>query len=251
MNWENKGKNWFKDWFNSDYYHILYSERDIQEAESFLNRFFTLWPVRENSTVLDLGCGKGRHSLYLSKKKLKVTGIDLSQESIRHACQFSNANLEFFVHDMRKVFRENYYDLVFNLFTSFGYFDSDEEHIQTLMNINKNLKDGGVLMLDYLNSQKTILNLNPYNVIEKEGLEFSLTRSYDNGIIYKRIDIKTLDETIFHVEKVRAFALEDFQGLFYEAGMEIDSYFGDYHFQPFDPVTSDRLIMVVKKIRNL
>jgi SAM-dependent methyltransferase len=251
MNWENKGQNWFKDWFNSDYYHLLYSDRDGQEAEKFLDRFFLHWPVPDHSAVLDLGCGKGRHALYLSQRNLKVTGIDLSEESIKYASAFSSDNLSFYVHDMRLPFRVQYFDWVFNLFTSFGYFDSDEEHVQTLQNINLNLKEGGVLLLDYLNSDKTIHTLTPFNTVKKGDVSFFLSRNYDKGIIYKRIDIETPGATFFHVEKVRAFTLEDFQKMFERAGMEIVKYYGDYHFGPYDPLHSDRLILIVKKVKNL
>jgi SAM-dependent methyltransferase len=250
MNWENKGQYWFKDWFNSDYYHLLYSDRDGEEAERFLDRFFHHWPVPDHSAVLDLGCGKGRHALYLSKRNLRVTGIDLSEESIKYAEDFSSPHLSFFVHDMRLPFRENHFDWVFNLFTSFGYFDSDEEHVQTLQNINLNLKEGGVLLLDYLNSEKTILALKPFNTIKKGDVEFLLSRNFDKGVIYKRIDIHTPEATLFYVEKVRAFTLEDFQKMFEKAGMEIVKYYGDYHFRPYDPLDSDRLIMIVKKVKN-
>ena len=60
---------WFKDWFDSPYYHILYKDRNFDEAEQFINNLLTFLKPETNSRFLDLGCGKGRHSVFLNKKK--------------------------------------------------------------------------------------------------------------------------------------------------------------------------------------
>ena len=99
---------WFKNWFNSPYYHILYKERDSYEAEYFIDNLIIYLKIAENSKIIDIACGKGRHSIYLEQKKMKVTGIDLSQKSINHAKKFENDNLFFFKHDMRKEFKDIY-----------------------------------------------------------------------------------------------------------------------------------------------
>jgi len=117
-------KEWFASWFDSPYYHKLYDHRDYSEAELFISNLITYLAPPKSSRALDLACGKGRHSAQLAKNGLKVTGVDLSQESIDHAISLNIDNTSFYTHDMRKPFRINYYNYIFNLFTSFGYFDA-------------------------------------------------------------------------------------------------------------------------------
>ena len=117
---EDKHTEWFESWFDSPYYHVLYKNRDFSEAELFIDKLIQLIEPTKASRVLDLACGKGRHSIYLNKKGFDVTGIDLSEKSIACAKTAENETLHFYMHDMRKLFRTNYFDVVLNLFTSFG-----------------------------------------------------------------------------------------------------------------------------------
>ena len=114
---------WYSDWFDSPYYHLLYRHRDEQEARLLIDSLLRYLKPQPCAAVLDLACGKGRHALYMNRQGLAVAGIDLSPASIAYARQLENKLLSFFVHDMRQVFRANAFDYVFNLFTSFGYFD--------------------------------------------------------------------------------------------------------------------------------
>ena len=119
---------WFKDWFNSPYYHLLYQNRDESEASRFIERLLEHLHPPKNARMLDIACGKGRHALQLASKGYDVTGIDLSPESIKFAEQFSHEKLQFFVHDMRRPFWIRYFNYAFNFFTSFGYFETMREH---------------------------------------------------------------------------------------------------------------------------
>ncbi len=115
-----KNRCWFENWFDSPYYHVLYKHRDFSEAELFIDKLIKYFNPNSNSRFLDLGCGKGRHSIYLNKKGYNAVGIDLSEENIAGASQFENENLKFCVEDMRNMDRTNQFDYVLNLFTSFG-----------------------------------------------------------------------------------------------------------------------------------
>ena len=117
-------KDWFSEWFDSRYYHILYKNRDQQEAERFLKNLSKLELFKKNSKIIDIACGKGRHSLFLSELGYDVTGVDLSKNSIKHAKQFEKENLKFDVADMRETYKNNSFDISLNLFTSFGYFNN-------------------------------------------------------------------------------------------------------------------------------
>src|SRR6478752_5285712 len=119
---------WFESWFDSTFYHQLYANRDHKEAVDFIDNLLEELDLPQQSRIMDLGCGAGRHSRYLASNGYHVTGTDLSLSSIRTAKKFESDNLHFFRHDMRKPFGNNNYDCVFNFFTSFGYFKTDEEN---------------------------------------------------------------------------------------------------------------------------
>src|SRR5258705_12665122 len=142
---------WYKNWFNSPFYHKLYFERDEQEAVAFIKKLIAHLQPSPASRMLDVACGKGRHSKTLASLGFIVTGIDISPDSIAFAKKFESDNLEFYVHDMRLPFRGNYFDYAFNFFTSFGYFKTRREHDDAIRTIAKSLKPGGVFVIDYLN----------------------------------------------------------------------------------------------------
>ena len=140
---------WFKTWFDSEYYHLLYKDRDQTEAENFVKKIYQYLSPSTNQTMLDLACGKGRHSIHLNKLGALVEGCDYSENSIRHAKQFENDRLKFFTHDMRNKLPKSY-DYIFNLFTSFGYFETLDEHQTTLRNIYNGLNEKGLFIFDFI-----------------------------------------------------------------------------------------------------
>ena len=142
---------WFKTWFDSEYYHLLYKDRDHTEAEEFINNIYQYLNPNPNDTVLDLACGKGRHCIYLNRMGAAVEGCDYSENSINYAKQFENDRLRFYTHDMRNRLPKTY-DYIFNLFTSFGYFKFIEEHQITLQNIFNGLNDKGLFIFDFMNT---------------------------------------------------------------------------------------------------
>ena len=128
---------WFKSWFDSSFYHQLYAHRSESEAQGFIDNLIPELQPSPQAKMLDLGCGAGRHSKYLASKGFSVTGLDLAGSSIRQAQRSTNDNLQFYQHDMRIAFGKNYFDYVFNFFTSFGYFDSTEEDHKVIHNISQ------------------------------------------------------------------------------------------------------------------
>ena len=99
---------WFIEWFNSPYYHILYKNRDFNEAEGFINNLIKYLNIDKNSNVIDIACGKGRHSVHLNKLGFNVTGVDISNNSVFEAKKHENNKLKFYIHDIRKVFLSFY-----------------------------------------------------------------------------------------------------------------------------------------------
>ncbi len=243
-----KSKQWFESWFDSPYYHILYNKRDDREAKHFLDNLVSLLQPKSDSKFLDVACGKGRHAIYLNKKGFDVTGIDLSQSSIRHNRKYENKTLSFHVHDMRNDFRKEGFDVAFNLFTSFGYFENPDDNVKTLQAINHNLKPDGILVLDYINSSKAKRNLVVNEDCAKGGIAFKIHRKIAKGYIVKDISFHDSDLKCNYSEKVQMISLKEFKDYFEQSGFSIIHLFGDYQLHPYDEKNSDRLIMIVKKV---
>ncbi|MEY3678695.1 MAG: hypothetical protein RI924_836 [Bacteroidota bacterium] len=239
---------WFQTWFNSPYYHILYHQRNDEEAEFFMDNLCAFLKPGANARLFDIACGRGRHAIYLSKKGYDVTGIDLSQANIRFAKDFENEQLHFFVHDMRHLFYINYFDFAFNLFTSFGYFDKNADHLKALNMFHKSLKPEGILVLDYFNTTKIKQQAAIQELKSIEGMDFHIHKQISGNKILKSIEFEHQGKQFGFKEEVQAFSLADFKELFTKAKFEIVHLFGDYQLNPFKEAQSDRLIFICKKI---
>ena len=238
-------ENWFSTWFDTPYYHILYKNRNDEEAQAFMDNITHYLNMPENGTILDLACGKGRHSIYLNKLGYQVTGVDLSENSIAIAEESSNETLQFKTHDMREPMNETF-DAVFNLFTSFGYFDTHEDNIKTLKAIKESINEYGFGVIDFFNADFIIENLVAEETKEIDGITFKIKRSVENKKIIKEIRFEDKGESYFFTEKVSAFTLADFEEMMEEAGIYLLEIFGDYKLRKFYKSQSERLIMLFK-----
>jgi SAM-dependent methyltransferase len=238
-------ENWFSTWFDSPYYHILYKNRNEEEAQVFMDNVTHYLNMPENGTILDLACGKGRHSIYLNKLGYNVTGVDLSENSIAIANESSNDSLGFKTHDMREPTNETY-DAVFNLFTSFGYFDTYEDNIKTLKAIKDSINEYGFGVIDFFNADFIIEHLVAEETKEIDGITFNIKRFVENKKIIKEIRFEDKGESFFFTEKVSAFTLSDFESMMEEAGIFLLEIFGDYKLKKFYKTQSERLIMIFK-----
>jgi SAM-dependent methyltransferase len=240
-----KSENWFSSWFDSPYYHILYKERNYREAQVFMDNLTHYLNMDEGSKVLDLACGKGRHSIYLNQLGYNVLGVDLSENSIAIANKNANDSLHFKVHDMREPFEEKF-DAIFNLFTSFGYFENESDNQKTLVSIHESLSEYGFGVIDFMNVNQVIANLVPDEVKTVDEINFHIKRYVIDNYIYKEIDFEDKGEKYHFTEKVRAFTLPDFELLMEQAGIYLLDTFGDYKLKKFHKVDSERLIMIFK-----
>jgi len=240
---------WFKHWFDSSFYHQLYANRDEKEAAAFIDELVNELQPAEHSTMLDLGCGSGRHSKYLASKGFNVTGIDLAASSIRQAKKWEADKLHFYRHDMRVPFGKGAFDYVFNFFTSFGYFDNSSEDHKVVHNIYSALKPGGVLVMDYINSTYSEKKLVPAEQKEIDGIVYNITRWTNDTHFFKKIRIENLGNPVEHVERVKKFSVADFKNLFHYNGLHLEKVYGDYYLNEYDTQTSPRLILKAKKIK--
>ena len=237
---------WYKTWFDTPYYHILYKNRDDKEAKNFMAKLTSFLDLEPKSHVLDVACGRGRHAVYLNRMGFHVTGIDLSQNNIDYAKQFENDNLKFVLHDMCQPIG-NTYDAVLNLFTSFGYFEKDQYNINAIKAMKSNMKPHAYGVIDFLNVNKAIENLKKHETKSLQGIEFKIKKWVEDDYIFKKISFEDNDEEHNYIERLKCIDLELFKYYFKKAGVKIKYTFGNYGLDNFNPDSSDRLILIFQK----
>jgi len=239
---------WFISWFDTRYYQMLYRDRDHHEAERFLQRLLLTLAPAAGSKMLDLACGVGRHSIFLNKQGFHVTGVDASVNSIAKAAAFSNESLHFAVHDMREPYADQSYDFVFNLFTSFGYFEDPSDDLRVLQAVYKALKPRGRFVFDFFNAEKVRTTLVSSETKVVDDIVFSIEREISGGFVIKTIRFVDAGKSFVFQEKVRLLSAEDIQSYFAQAGFKVANAYGNYAMQPFAAESSDRLIFIAEKV---
>lgn len=247
MKESDKNKDWFAEWFDTPYYHLLYKHRNFDEAALFISNLLNYLQPGKKAVLLDACCGKGRHALYMNKAGFSVDAFDLSENNIRLAQQNQTATLHFYKNDIRTPLFLNKYDVAFNLFTSFGYFENEADNISAIKALSDSIKPEGVLVMDFLNAYKTIDNM-----VEKEQkkvgeLTFNIKRKVKNGFIVKQISFEDNGRKFKFEERVKALYENDFKKYFNLVGLKLFKTAGDYHLNDFNKTTSDRLILFAKK----
>lgn len=240
-------KEWFGRWFDSPYYHLLYKNRDHNEARLFIDRLISYFNYKKEDSILDLACGKGRHAIYLNSKGFDVLGLDLSSHNIEFARNFENDRLHFHVHDMRFPWHGDKFDYTLNLFTSFGYFETPGENQQSMHAIANGLRKGGKLLIDFLNPYTVIHNLVPDEVKSVGGIDFYIKKYLEGEYIVKDIRFQDKGQTFHFQEKVKAIRRVRFLEYFENAALEVIDIFGDYELNPYFAEKSERLIFVLRK----
>jgi cyclopropane fatty-acyl-phospholipid synthase-like methyltransferase len=241
---ESNCSEWFRTWFDSPYYKILYSHRSEEEAALFIDNLLAFIDLPDRSRVLDLACGRGRHSVYLNEKGFNVIGIDLSNNSISDAKKHENATLHFLTEDMRSFDLGVKFEAIFNLFTSFGYFESQEENKKVLQRIQLHLKENGLFVMDYFNATKVERGLIPFETKTIQGVEFNISKKIENGQIIKTISFEGKEGKFEFEEKVQLLKANEILEMISGQGLKIVRTFGDYFLNDFDEANSDRIIVI-------
>lgn len=223
---------WYASWFDSPYYPLLYRHRDFTEAEDFIGRICQYLQLEPGSTALDLACGRGRHALVMARQGLSVTGLDLSESSLQDARKLAEAHpalsIGFARHDMREVYAENSFDVVFNLFTSFGYFEDANDDHRVLIAIASALKPGGLFVFDYLHAPFVQETHVPSEELVIDEVHFSISRHITDDWIVKQIQLKDGEMEYRFFEKVRHYSPAQLEQLLQTAGFTILRKFGNY-----------------------
>ena len=247
---------WYKHAFQFDYLRV-YPHRNDEEARRQVDFLLRTIDCPVPKDVFDLGCGDGRHAVELAKRGYRVTGLDLSEELLtkaRNRNEELNLEITFIRGDMREIPYESAFDLLVNFFTSFGYFDRDEENVRVLTGIAQALRPNGQFLLDYLNRDYVIHTLVPHDRTTLDQAEVDQTRWItgdpdkpgDHVRINKRVTIEDDQGKRTYDESVRMYTLDDMQAMLTEAGLTVSQTFGDFDGQPV-AVNTPRAILVGRK----
>lgn len=233
---------WFLDWFNEDYLN-LYAHRDKKEAEEHVDFLIRQLNLRGSEHILDLACGSGRHSILFGNLGYRVQGIDTSEFLIHEAVKQSTElpKVQFLCRDMRNVSDLGPFDLILSMFTSFGYFDTDEENLDLLRKVSKTLKRGGLFFIDYLNAEHVENHFIPQEKIEVNGEEVTITREIQEGRIVKSIDFPNRS----YKESVMLYTPESLSDMLERSGFDISKQWGNYNGEDLTP-SSERILTLSK-----
>lgn len=243
---------WFEDWFDTPLYEVLYANRNEEEASKMAGLIGKEIPVDRYPVLLDLGCGRGRHSLALAEMGYRVTGLDLSGEAIRKARQKATQknlqNVTFRTGDMRKPLKSSF-DAVVNLFTTFGYFLEDKENLRVIESAGTMLRPGGMFLIDFLNAPWVRSHLVPEESGSYDQMNYKISRKIENGMVYKtiRFEGESLKEPVEYMERVKLYELDWFEEAFAKNGFTLRKTYGDYDGHAYSGPENPRLIMIAAR----
>ena len=253
---------WFTKWFNTQDYLNLYKHRDTKDAVKILKLLFANISIPKGTRVLDLACGNGRHSLLIARKGYNVTGIDLSgyligkaKEKLKDEYSGCRNRLSFEIGDMRNIKFKNEFELVVNIFTSFGYFKKHSDNVKVIKSISSALKKNGWFLFDFLNRDYLAKHLVPCNIKRENRNIIVQIRNFADGFVEKNIFILKNNPVPGsypvlkrYKEKIRLYSLKDFRNMFSVNKLKIVKVFGNYNGEKFISSKSERLIILAQKI---
>jgi ubiquinone/menaquinone biosynthesis C-methylase UbiE len=239
---------WYQESFGNDYL-IVYKHRDLQGAYHEVKKMMDWLQLPQGAEVLDLCCGMGRHSMALTEFGYKVTGMDLSEVLLNEARRLDvNRQVDWHLGDMRKVPLDRPFAAVVNLFTSFGYFEDEQENKSVLHEIHRLLQPGGKFIIDYMNPPFVAANLITASERYVDGLHIREARSIEDGFVRKRITISECGAPDRHYsEQVKLYDEASFIRMLNQAGLQLDEVYGGYDGHAYDPERSPRMIFLGHK----
>jgi SAM-dependent methyltransferase len=238
--------NWFVDWFNTPFYHDLYRHRDHAEAMKWMHKILEIVPLEKDLPILDVCCGNGRHALCLEKLGYSIFGIDIGVDNIQKAQSNSQFPERWKAGDARDMQWPMSFQLVTNLFTSFGYFNETSENRKLFLTLLDQVGEGGYMMLDFLNAPKVIQNLIPSEIVQGELTEYCIQRKIHQRQIIKSIDFEYNSHLFSFHEKVYLFDKDDFLEWIQPTSFDLIHHLGDYNANEYQ-VDSPRSIFVFQK----
>ncbi|HCY77921.1 MAG TPA: hypothetical protein DHV28_18600 [Ignavibacteriales bacterium] len=241
---------WFKDWFNTKEYISVYQHHNENDAENHIKLILDNVKIPDSSKILDMACGTGRHAIILARKDFRLTAVDLSENLLSIAelsAKDENLKINFIHSDIRNFETPERFNLVLNLFTSFGYFESDEENFSVLKKAYNLLDKEGFFVLDFFNSEYLINNLIEYSEEVINDVAIHQYRKIKDKRVVKKIVIAKDGNLNEYEESVRMFTRDELVNVLQNIGFDIYKTFGDFLGNNFDQKNSPRLILICKK----
>tara|TARA_Y100000031_G_C8193371_1_gene372494 strand:- start:273 stop:1049 length:777 start_codon:yes stop_codon:yes gene_type:complete len=249
MPWYVKDGGFFGADYFEEYADILTLERTKAEVD-FIEKELNL---KKGVKILDLACGHGRHTIELAKRGYLMTGQDINSfflNNAKRSAKKAGVNIRWIKGDMRQISFENEFDVVINLFTAFGYLESDEDDQKVLHQVSRALRPGGRFMIDFINRER-IMRI--YN--KKDWLKFAdetvviIERNFDlvTGRNHERRTkiYKNGKKEVFNTS-IRMYTLTELIGMCKKAGLQFVSVYGDYN-REVPTIDSKRYIFITKK----
>jgi 2-polyprenyl-3-methyl-5-hydroxy-6-metoxy-1,4-benzoquinol methylase len=241
---------WFEDWFNSKEYLDVYQHRNEADAKLLFELIIKHIEIPIKGKVLDLACGPGRHSILFARRDFDVTGIDLSDNLLRVAkssARKEKLDIQFIKSDIRKVELSEKFDLVVNLFTSFGYFETDEDNFSIFRTASDLLKPGGYFVFDFLNSTFLENNLIRETREDKPHEKIIQKRRIEGDRVIKDIIFQNNGMVKTFYESVKLYRYVELHDAIHKNGLAIKKTFGDFAGSDFIEATSPRMIIIAQK----
>lgn len=239
---------WYETWFDHDAYEWVYPHRDRAEAERSVDLIERVATPAPGASVLDVGCGRGRHARALARRGYRVTGLDLSARAIAQARQRADEeglDVRFLQHDMREPYSHACTDGLVNLFSSFGYFEAERDHRRAVCAMAEALVPGGWLVQDFMNAAYVRDHLVPEDERTEGDLTIRQRRWIADGRIEKEIHLRKNGQEKTFRESVRLLTLDDFVAFYEAAGLRLEATYGDYDGRPH-AADSPRLILYAR-----
>jgi SAM-dependent methyltransferase len=247
---------WYETFFDESYmrFHLLGGEREAEKAPAdcdFIEKALGLEP---GNRVLDLCCGQGRHSVELARRGYTVTGYDLSEYLLklaRQAAEEAGVTVSFQHGDMRELSWEEEFDAVINMFTAFGYFESEDDNAKVLCEVRKALQPGGRLLLDIPNrdyylklipdGRKTWYEHENHYILDEH------TWDYERGRLrLNRIVLAPDGSRLQTGHDLREYTHSEIIELLEQAGLRHEHTYCDYQLSEFTP-EEKRMLVVARK----
>ncbi len=244
---------WWERFFDEEMGEVMFTEQAWQRAEELCDSLVELLELKPGAKVLDLACGPGRFAIPLAKRGFRVVGLDLSPVYLKQGrakAAEGGLDVRFVRGDMRAIPFEEEFDAVVNLFTSFGYFEREEDHLKVLQEVRKSLKPGGRFLLEMANRDWLVRHFQAhdwYQFADFIGLEERKFIAERDRIETKWVKLYPDGRRKEYFSSLRLFTLRELIDLFSQAGLKVLGHYGDLKGEPWS-WEANRLVLVAERV---